>query len=201
MPVVKGFRGGCPCPLWLLELDNAVIVPLAKGRQTNPLYDARPHSIPKGKCLEETWSEELMGSDFRLAPAFGAYFLSAKVNRPNIWNGIPDNSGGQTPAASGGQTPAASGGQTPEAYINIWRGTSLESGTLYCALAYTPNCSHRCLCGWCRPHWLNQGWICPCLDVDESRAISSAPEVFSNPRNSSGLLDLSKRPRREGGHQ
>ena len=148
MPVIKGFRGQCPCPLWLLDLDDAVIVPLARRdrRQANPLYDAPPDSRPVGNCVEEHCSDAMLGSDFRACYARGAYYVCAKVNRPNIGNGTV--------------------GETTEAYINIWTGRSLDSserGCLFCGLVYERELIHRCLCGWCRPQWMVRGWICPCF--------------------------------------
>ena len=54
---------------------------------------------------------------------------------------------------------------TLHGYINIWQGSSLErSGTLYCALAYSPNYSQSCLCGQCFSEWMAQGWVCPLLE-------------------------------------
>ena len=140
MPLIKGFRGRVPCPLWLLDVPNAVIVPLAIRDQTNPLYDAPPGSIPKGVQVVHHCGQELMGCDFRLGLAYGLEFLYAKVCVSNLR------------------------GDPTEAYINVWARKSRDRwGTLYCALACTPNCEHECLCGCCRAEWLDKGWTCHLL--------------------------------------
>ena len=151
MPVIKGFVAA-PCPMWLLDQDNATIIPLARrdnalwsNAQANPLYNTPPDSSPPGMCLEGHCNRPLLGSHFRIATARGAHFLCAKV--------------------SVGDTFEQRGNEL-QVYINIWSGKSLERGCLYCALAYTPNCWDRCLCGGCFEEWLDWGWICPCFDID-----------------------------------
>ena len=138
--LIEGFRP-VPCPLWLLDISSAVIVPCANyipsasGTQTNPLYSAPPNNHNPGTKLADHWGDAITGTHFQIAPAFGFYFLYAKVQPLH----------------------------GPEAYINVWRGKSLESqqrGTMYCSLRSKPNCEHQCLCGDCKPEWLRQGWIC-----------------------------------------
>ena len=98
--------------MWLLDLDDATIVPLARrdrgmpGRaQANPLYDGPPDGAlcggPRTQCVEAHCSYALLGSDFRIAYAFGAHFLCAKV------------------------LSYAPYGDPTEVYINIWSGRSL----------------------------------------------------------------------------
>ena len=148
MLLQTGFRGQVPCPMRLLDLHDAVVVPLAKGRQTNPLYDSPPDSAWAGMQLMDNCSRELKAYEFKIAQRFEAptrfepsrqkkpmWFLYAKVDLPG-WLRVP-------------------------AYINVWAGKELDSkGTLYCSLACTPTCAHCCLCGSCRSDWQQRGWIC-----------------------------------------
>ena len=137
-----GFRRGTvQQPRQIRRGDCAVIVPCANyipsasGTQTNPLYSAPPNNHNPGTKLADHWGDAITGTHFQIAHAFGFYFLCAKVQPLH----------------------------GPEAYINVWRGKSLESqqrGTMYCSLRSKPNCEHQCLCGDCKPEWLRQGWIC-----------------------------------------
>ena len=128
--------------MWLLDIHDAIVVPLADRDQTNPMYDAPPGSMPKGHQLVANWSSELTGNEFNIAWAYGWVFVYAKVE----FAGMP-------------------------LYMNVWRGKELDStGTLYCSIACTHTCEHeerhnvlvsmKCLCGDCRPHWQQRGWIC-----------------------------------------
>ena len=154
MPLRKGFRGKVPCPFWLLDCPDARIIPLAQTakHQSNPIYSTPPDKVvQEGDPVQESKvvahhcsEEELHGSNFRLAYHRGLWFLCAKV--------LACGSFGRHH-------------WTPQGYINIWQGSSLErSGTLYCALAYSPNYSQSCLCGQCSSEWMAQGWVCPLLE-------------------------------------
>ena len=139
--LIKGFQTKLPCPLWLLDIPSAVIVPFAnyipsaRYPQTNPLWSTPPDSVNRGTKLVYHWDEAIRGADFKLACAFGSYFLYAKVQP---WEG-------------------------QDSYINVWSGKSLARGTMFCSLHSTPNCEHKCLCGDCESDWLDRGWICQCM--------------------------------------
>ncbi len=47
-----GFQGGVCCPWWLLDVvydDYPVVIPLNKGRQTNPIYQFPPSWVPPSR--------------------------------------------------------------------------------------------------------------------------------------------------------
>ena len=118
--------------MWLLDIHDAIVVPLADRDQTNPMYDAPPGSMPKGHQLVANWNSELTGNEFNIVWAYGRVFVYAKVEVADM-----------------------------PAYMNVWAGKDLEStGTLYCSIACTHTREHECLCGDCRPHWQQRGWIC-----------------------------------------
>ena len=72
MPLRKGFRKQVPCPLGLLDIHDAVVVPLAIGRKTNPVYDSLPGSKPReGGKLVDSWTGELTSNEFKITYAYG----------------------------------------------------------------------------------------------------------------------------------
>ena len=138
-PRRKGFRGKTKCPLALLDISDAIVIPLADGRrQTNPLYGAPPGSHPKGdQLIVPHWDGELRSNEFKIAYAYGSCFLYAKAQWPDA---------------------------TQSAYVNVWAGRRLGGwGTLFCSLAHRPNCERCCLCGSCRLDWQQRGWLCKYL--------------------------------------
>jgi hypothetical protein len=143
MPLRKGFKGGVPCPEWLLDCQGAkVIIPFAnRGKgQTNPIYTKPPGKLGGCKLVPDC--------DFGLkATHFGVaylhlgsgwnFFLYAVVEYPNYADPV---------------------------YINIWNGASpSQHGTMYCALRYDSNTAQRCLCGQQCDLWSAHGWVCPML--------------------------------------
>ena len=137
IPLRKGFRGGVVCPCWLLNYHRARIIPLAKGKQINPVYSAKPGQLHYGDAacqLVKNCEIEVTAETFELGRIGNKLFLAAKVYLPDI-----DKSG----------------------WINIWCGTDIGvPGTLYCALRYSPIYRHCCLCGSCQSSCSIQGWIC-----------------------------------------
>ena len=134
MSLRTGFRGGVSCPLWLLDCHDVVVIPLAKGRQTNPIYIARPS---RSQLYIEPWVRDYEGAltavGFELGRLGNDLFLSAEVRMADSGIG----------------------------WINIWRGADLdEPGTLFCALMYRQDYRRCCLCGSCRGAWIRDGWIC-----------------------------------------
>ena len=124
MSLRTGFRGRVSCPLWLLDCQDVVVIPLAKGRQTNPIYIARPS---RSQLYMEPWvrdyEDALTAVGFELGRLRKDLFLSAQVRMADSVTG----------------------------WINIWRGADLdESGTLLCALMYRQDYRQCCLCGSCR---------------------------------------------------
>ena len=150
MPLRKGFRANIPCPLWLLDpiCWPATIIPLARNRQTNPVYFAKPGALPLGlnevgqfhsaRTLVRNCAIEVTGRRFELGRIGNMMFLSAEVDLPEF-----DTRG----------------------WINLWQGTSVDDpGTLYCALKYRPEYGQSCLCGACHASWSTHGWVCSLLD-------------------------------------
>ena len=162
MPLRSGFRSGVRCPLWLLEFSDITIIPLAKRRQTNPIYSRRPGQ--GGERLAEHCSIEVIAKRFSIGHVGNKLFVAAEIDMPVGWEELVD-------------------GET-DGWINIWQGTPLPGmfdgvadgwtttpgmlqelmdgepliGTLYCALR--DDNAQLCLCGSCMHSWRIQGWVC-----------------------------------------
>ena len=137
MSMRTGFRVGVSCPTWLLDCHDAVVIPLAKGKQTNPIYIVRPS---RSKFYLEPWvrdyEDALTAVGFEMGRLGKDLFLSAQVRMADSVTG----------------------------WINIWRGADLdESGTMLCALMYRQDYRRCCLCGSCRGAWIRDGWMCHLL--------------------------------------
>ena len=137
MSLRTGFRDRVSCPTWLLDCHDAVVIPLAKGRQTNPIYIARPS---RSQLYIEPWvrdyEDALTAVGFELGRLGKDLFLSAQVRMADSVTG----------------------------WINIWRGADLdESGTMLCALMYRQDYRQCCLCGSCQGAWIRDGWMCHLL--------------------------------------
>ena len=147
MAMRKGFRRNAPCPIALLAIKKAIVVPLASdwGRATNPIYDAPPGRHPEGRKLVDHWPGEHESSEFRLRRCDGVYFITAKV----LWTR------GDEPLSHGDEP-------LSHAYVNVWAGRDAYGpGTLYCSIAQRPGYEHCCLCGrCCRNGWQDSGWMC-----------------------------------------
>ena len=103
MTLRRGFRR-TTCPLLLMDnFANKHIIPLAKGKQTNPIYTSRP---------DQTDSEQIL-------PHFSEKIHVLTIENVQV---VPTSRHGIFLAA-----------QTPLGWINIWNGHALDSlGTLYC---------------------------------------------------------------------
>ena len=142
MPRQKGFRTKVECPLWLLSCGDATIIPMARGKQTNPIYDAKPGQ-PAGKKTVHNCAIDVTASRFELGRIGNMLFLAAAVDVPGF-----DTRG----------------------WINIWQGASkYNPGTLYCALRYRAEYGQHCLCGSCHSSWITQGWVCELLQDSDKR--------------------------------
>ena len=143
MQLRKGFCGNVRCPLWLLDCHHALILPLARGKQTNPIYFAKPGQLQfdDGPLqLVKSCESEVTAKRFELGQIGNKLFLAAEVHLLDI-----DETG----------------------WINIWQGTDMDvPGTLYCALRYSPKYWYFCLCGSCHSSWSSQGWVCELLAWD-----------------------------------
>jgi len=133
MSKLQGFQPRAPCPMWLLDVPTATIVPLARGTQTNPIY-AHPPGSGTGDKLVLHCADNVLATGCGCVHAYGMDWIYARVSLPP---------------------------SMIEGYINIWTGRSLTGpGTLYCSLVQEPSCS-GCLCGRCRTEWMHNGWKCP----------------------------------------
>ena len=141
MPLRTGFRGRVCCPLWLLDCQDVVVIPLAKGRQTNPIYIAKPsHSQHYIEPLVRDYEGALTASRFEMGQLGHDLFLSAEVRMAD---------------------------SNEVGWMNIWRGAEVDvPGTLFCALMYRTDYRRCCLCGSCRSAWIRDGWICHLLAWD-----------------------------------
>ena len=142
MPLRSGFRPRVACPLWLLDFKDITIIPLGKGKQTNPIYSRPPGQ--DGEQLVEHCSIEVIAKRFEMGQIGNMLFVAAEIDMPEF---------------------------ALQGWINIWQGTRrlqpghtpLDTGTLYCALRYNHTLRQHCLCGSCCHHWIRQGWVCELL--------------------------------------
>lgn len=126
MPLRSGFQGQVDCPLWLLSRLDVTIIPLGKGRQSNPIYSRRPGQ--GGEMLAAHCSIEVIAKRFEYCTMGNMTFVAAEVDMPEY---------------------------DLEGWINIWQGRHTR-GTLYCALKYDGDfclcgtCTHS----WVRQGWV-----------------------------------------------
>ena len=152
----KGFTGKVPPPIQLVGCEGLVIIPLARGYHSNPIYKNRPGDsnavMLASDCGIPLYAKRFAlssklqcdaGSSHNAPHSCRMFFVSAEIDLPEygIMNG----------------------------WINIWMGESYTidvppTGTLYCTL---PDLSLRsrnmlrfCLCGTCQDSWFAQGWVC-----------------------------------------
>jgi hypothetical protein len=146
MPLRSGFRSGVRCPLWLLDCSDITIIPLAKRRQTNPIYSRRPGQ-GGGQRLAEHCSIEVIAKRFSIGHIGNMLFVAAEIDMPVGWEELVEGE--------------------HDGWINIWQGPPLPHniwqdtppiGTLYCALR--DDKAQLCLCGSCMHSWVIQGWVC-----------------------------------------
>ena len=128
MPLRSGFRSGVLCPLWMLDVGDMTIIPLAKGRQTNPIYSRPPGQ--GGEMLAKTCSIAVIAKRFTIGQIGNMLFVAAEIDMPEF---------------------------ALQGWINIWQGTHITGpGTLFCALRhndYTCLCG-SCMHSWVRQGWV-----------------------------------------------
>ena len=150
----NGFTGNVPPPERLVGCEGLAIMPLARGKQTNPIYQHRPGD-GDGVQLVRDCAIPVYAKRFALSVRCDAgrsrnapyarrmFFVSAEIDLPEY--GITNG------------------------WINIWMGESYTTdvpitGTLYCSVpAFSlrlRNMRRFCLCGECRDSWFAQGWVC-----------------------------------------
>ena len=134
MALGEGFKGRVECPIWLLDCAEAMVIPLGKNRQTNPVYSRRPGQaassmlIPNCKEKRKAWN-------FTIGQMNDLTFLTAEIFLPQL------NRCG---------------------WINLWQGASVGTeGTMYCEVEYIETQNTQCRCGLCQASWAQNGWICP----------------------------------------
>ena len=168
MPLRSGFRSGVLCPLWMLDVGDMTIIPLAKGRQTNPIYSRPPGQ--GGEMLAKNCSIAVIAKRFTIGQIGNMLFVAAEIDMPefalqgwiNIWQGTHtppaqaderatsvDNKSCERPAGTGEAPDLISDEECP------WSGSL--AGTLFCALRDN---DQLCLCGSCMHSWVEQGWVC-----------------------------------------
>ena len=165
----KGFTHNVPFPMQLLECEGLVIIPLAKGEQSNPIYRNRPGdsdavmlssdcefpAYAKRFILSSIWQCDA-GSSHNAPRSRQTFFVSAEIDLPEyaIMNG----------------------------WINIWMGKARYAsngvvlGTLFCSLPVKSLQSRnmvnfgkrqpraQCLCGKCQHSWFAKGWVCKLVE-------------------------------------
>jgi hypothetical protein len=188
MPLRSGFRSGVRCPLWMLDFRDMTIIPLAKRRQTNPIYPRRPGQ--GGEMLAENCSIEVIAKRFSIGHIGNMLFVAAEIDMPefalqgwiNMWQGTHtppaqaderatsvDNKSCERPAGTGEAPDLISDEECPWTEVFAERDgpppgllQDLMDGP---PLTGTLFCALRdnaqlCLCGSCMHSWVEQGWVC-----------------------------------------
>jgi hypothetical protein len=166
MPLRSGFRSGVLCPLWMLDVGDMTIIPLAKGRQTNPIYSRPPGQ--GGEMLAKTCSIAVIAKRFTIGQIGNMLFVAAEIDMPefalqgwiNMWQGyaVQPERATRSVAFPLSLCELPGTGEAPDLISDEecpWSGSL--AGTLFCALRDN---DQLCLCGSCMHSWVEQGWVC-----------------------------------------
>ena len=120
----RGFIGGVPCPFWLLDvkISNCVVVPLALGRQTNPIYSELPGNAGSVKLVRD-YHHAFVADEFCVSAFDGQIFIAVRLSLPRLFPGFDHG------------------------WMNFWNGPLYKHhGTLYCTFRTGPSLPNACLC-------------------------------------------------------
>ena len=134
MDLGEGFKGKAECPIWLLECAEAMVIPLGKNKQTNPVYSGKPGQA-NSSMITPNCRTKHKAMNFATGQIKNLTFLAAEIFLPNL---------------------------NKYGWINLWQGTKGGAeGTMYCEAEHMETQNKQCHCGACQANWAKKGWTCP----------------------------------------
>ena len=153
----------------MLDVGDMTIIPLAKGRQTNPIYSRPPGQ--GGEMLAKNCSIAVIAKRFTIGQIGNMLFVAAEIDMPefamqgwiNMWQGyaVQPERATRSVAFPLSLCELPGTGEAPDLISDEecpWSGPL--TGTLFCALDGWMVAESLCLCGSCMHSWGIQGWIC-----------------------------------------
>ena len=83
MDLGEGFKGKAECPIWLLECAEAMVIPLGKNKQTNPVYSGKPGHA-NSSMITPNCRAKHKAKNFTIGQIKNLTFLAAEIFLPNL---------------------------------------------------------------------------------------------------------------------